>query len=227
MKLKLKQSLAGIIMVSLIAGILLATNENKLKSLLVHYNIIRIEQHASYLSLPYEQQVKNADIIFAGRLIEISPSKWNQDNSEYWEKTSSEQPSSLQYHTLKFDISEFIVDKIQQKDQSYLEVTILGASPLDGNADYSLAIGDNVIGFAKRADLAWKDGNKTVSIIEVVTAPSLAFFVQSGDPSGFYEGKVLYDLGKGNFETRNISLPLQDIASQVQSIIQNQPPSRP
>lgn len=227
MKPKFRQSLANIIIISVIVGILLATNESKLKSLLVHYNVIRIEQNASYLSLTYEKQIKSADIVFVGKLIEISPSRWNQDNGEYWEKTSAEQPPSLQYHTLKFDISEFIIDKIQQRSQSSLEVTVLGASPLDGNADYSLAIGDNVIVFAKRTELAWKEGNHRKPIMEIVTAPEFAFLVQSNDPSAFFNGKVIHDLGNGNFETKNISLPLQDITSQIQYMVQNQPVSEP
>ena len=224
MKTKFKHSLAGIIIISLIAGILLATNENKLKSLLVRYNIIRIEQHASYLTSAYEQQVKTADLIFVGTLTDISPSKWNQDSGEYWTDESSERvTATLQYHTLQFDVSQFVINKTESQDVKSIEITVLGPSPLDKNADYSLSVGDNVVIFARETELAWKEGDHRKPIIEIATAPELAFFVQFEKPDGPYSGKIIHDLGKGNFTTEDISLPLQDFISQIQSIAKNQP----
>ena len=189
----------------------------------MRYNIIRVEQHASYGVLPYEQLINRADVVFSGKLLNVSPSKWNQDSGKYWSDESALRTATpLQFHTLQFAVSEFIIDKIGAKSQETIEVVIIGPSPLDGNADYSLSTGDYVVVFAGKTEMIWQGGQMR-PIIEVLTAPEFAFFVQSSDSGGFYIGKVVYDLGKGNFETRNISLPLQDIVSQVQSIAQNQP----
>ena len=223
MKTKFIRSLTAIVLTGLIVGILLATNESKLKNFLVHYNIIRIEQQASYTSLTYEQQVKNADLVFVGTLTDISPAKWNQDNGEYWTDESSDRVTTpLQYHTLRFDVSQFVINRTESQDLKSIEITVLGPSPLDENADYSLSVGNNVVIFALETELAWKEGNHRKPIIEFANAPELAFFVQFDKPDGPYSGKIIHDLGKRDFTTEDISLPLQDLISQIQSIDKNQ-----
>lgn len=182
----------------------------------------RIEQHVSYVGFPYEQQIGYADIIFAGKLINISATRWNQDSGEYWEKTSLDEAIPLQYHTLTFEVSKIIIDKIGSTNQNTIEITVLGISPLDGKADHELSLGDSVVVFAQKTNLAWRNNNQTMSVLEIVTSPSLAFFIQEKSGSGLYKGKVIHDLGKGNFETVDIALPIQDLTTQIRDINLNQ-----
>lgn len=221
MNTKFKSIFLGISLISLFAVYVLTSHEDKLKSLLIRYNIMKVETQASYISLTYEQLIKGADIIFVGKLTNISPSKWNQDSNEYWEDDSSPRLATpIQLHTLQFDVSRLIIDKIGVESQKTIEVTVLGPSLMDGNTDYNLSIGENVIVFARRTDLIWRDG-QTRPITEIVTAPSFAFFTESIN-DGRFNGQVIHDLGKGNFATENISLPLPDLILQIQSIAQQQ-----
>lgn len=222
MNSKLNRILIGCIIVSLCVGYFLNSHQDSLTSLLVRYKIINADQYFSYATPAYEQLISEEDVIFVGSLKDISPTKWNQDSGEYWTDESPAPTAVVQYHTLTFDVSQFIINKTKQQDLKSVEITVLGPSPLDKNADYSLSVGDNVVVFARETELAWKEGNHRKPIIEIATAPELTFFVQFDKPDGPYSGKIIRDLGKGDFTTEDISLPLQDLISQIQSIAKNQ-----
>ena len=120
-----------------------------------------------YGALPFDQLVKTSDVIFVGKVIELTPSRWNQDDGEYWQ-------DGFQYHTVRFEASQFFVDKLGISNQKTIEIMIGGRSIAEGNGDYSLKVGDEVIAFAGLVDLAWKGG--TTYMLEISTTPSLAFF---------------------------------------------------
>ncbi len=224
MSSKINRILVGCIIISLCTSYFLTTHKNSVTSLLVRYKIINADQEFSYVTPAYEQLINESDIVFAGTLTDISPSKWNQDNNEYWTDESPDRVATpLQYHTLRFDVSQFIINKTKLQDLKSIEITVLGPSPLGKNADYSLSVGDNVVIFARETELAWKEGNHRKPIIEIATAPDFAIFVQFNKPNGTYSGKIIHDLGKGDFATEEISLPLQDLISQIQLIVKNQP----
>lgn len=224
MNSKMNRILFGCLIISLCVGYFVTNYQDNLTSLLVRYKIINVDQHFSYTAPAYEQLINDADVVFAGTLKHISHSKWNQDNDEYWtDESPARVTTPLQYHTLQFDVSQFIINKTESKDLKKIEITVLGPSPIDGNADYNLSIGDNVVVFARETELAWKEGSHRKPIIEIATAPELASFVQMDPPNGPYSGKIIHDLGKGDFTTEDISLSLQDLISQIQSIAKKQP----
>lgn len=213
MKAKSTQKfLAAIVVIGILIGLFLFGNGSRDQGLLVRFGILQVEQHASYAALPYEELVNTSDVIFVGKLIEISPSKWNQDSGEYWGE------EALQYHTLRFEVSSFIVDKIESARHTTIEITILGPSALEGNRDYDLRLGDDVLVFAGKTDFAWREGG-TKSVISLKTAPSLSLFVRK--PNGNFEGEALHLLGQGDFATEKISLPLADLVTEIQAIIGN------
>jgi hypothetical protein len=222
MNSKINRILVGCIIISLCTSYFLTTHKNSVTSLLVHYKIINADQEFSYVTPAYEQLINESDIVFVGTLTDISPSKWNQDSGEYWTDESPTTTAVIQYHTLTFDVSQFIINKTKPQDVKSIEITVLGPSPLDKNADYSLSVGDNVVIFARETELAWKEGNHRKPIIEIATAPELALFVQFDKPDGPYRGKIIHDLGKGDFTTEDISLSLQDFISQIQSVAKSQ-----
>lgn len=221
MNSKMKLTLLGLLIISSLVDFFLTISEDGLTGILIRYNIIKVEQHTSYGALSYEQLINNADVVFVGKLQNVSVSKWNQDSGEYWMDDEST-TAVVQYHTLTFDVSQFIINKTKSPDLKSIEITVLGPSPLDENADYSLSIGDNLVVFARETELAWKEGNHRKPILEIETAPEFAFFIQINSPDGPYNGKIIHDLGKGDFTTEDISLPLQDLISQIQSIDKNQ-----
>lgn len=219
MNAKIKLLLGGCITVAIYMGFLLWEHHSDSKSFAPQAQTLRVEQHASYINLSYENLINQSDIILVGTLSEISPSKWNQDSGEYWSDDSNPRLATpVEFHMLKFNISKTIIDKIGINDQPTIDITVLGVSPLDGNADYSLAVGDNVVVFANKTELIWR-GGQTKPIIEVATAPSFDFFIKS-TKDGLFKGRAVRDLGKGNFATENVSLALPDLILQIQSITQ-------
>ena len=194
----------------ILVGILLFSSTGGLKTLLIRFGVLQVEQEASYGSLTFEEMVSTADVIFVGRLVEMSPSKWNQDNGEYWGE------DAIQYHTLRFQVLRFIVNGTASGQT--IEVTILGSSLSEGNQDYNLAIGDDVLVFAGTTDLVWREGG-TKPTIAVMTDPYHSFFIRNSN--GDFEGEALYSLGQGNFTTERITLPLADLTARIQNLQNN------
>lgn len=215
-----KKSVFIIILSGILVFFLIANYSDDIKDLFFPSNDIRIVQHATYIALPYEEIVNTADIIFVGRVTNISASKWNQDNGEYWGDYA------IQYHTIQFEVSKFIVDKIGAADQKTVEITLIGDVMLIGtsvperNQDYNLQIGDEVLVFAGKTDFAWREGSSK-SVIMLRTAPSLSFFVRK--PNGNFEGQAFYSTGQGYTSVETVSLPLSDLTAQIQSILENSP----
>lgn len=162
--------------------------------LLVRSGILRVESQVDYAALPFDQLVKTSDVIFVGKVIELTPSRWNQDNGKYWQ-------DGFQYHTVRFEVSQFIVDQIGASSQKTIEVMVGGMSIAEGNRDYSLKLGDEVIAFAGLVDLAWKGGTK--SMLEISTTPSLAFIPRL-QPGGNFVGMVVNQFGQSR---KSMTLP--------------------
>lgn len=182
-----------LIITGIVVGILLMMIETPLRkqvtSLLLTSGAMTIEQHASYIGATYEEMIDNSDVIFVGKVVSISPTTWNQDSGEYWVDKSSDgsiKDVGLQIHRIKFEISRIIADRIGYSDK-LLEITVVGRSPLDQNAEYKLAEGENLIVFARKTELAWRNGKRWVFMF--MTAPQMSYL--SRDADGLYKGFIV------------------------------------
>lgn len=137
---------------------------------------IKVVQEASYGLVTRENMYKQAQIIFVGEVTNISPSQWNQESGEYWDDEGSDS-ASFQIHQIDMQVINSIVDTIGLGDRA--TITVLGNSPLEGNAEHDLRVGDRAIIFAVQTELAWREGNRTV--FEFVTVPALSHFVVEGN----------------------------------------------
>lgn len=183
---KLKLMLIGTLIIGLITGLTLVglkvsrgeQTQNPAESA---YSNIVIDQQASYISLSREEMIEQADIIFLGRVVNISPTRWNQDSGEPWYDNVI--GSGLQLHYIEFEVLQPIVDTLGLKQQ--VTITALGASPLEGQADHSLQVGNEALVFAVETDLVWRDGTRP--ILELAGAPEDAHFIRGQD--GLYYGR--------------------------------------
>lgn len=194
----------------ILVGLILFVATGGLKTTLVRLGILQIQQDASYGLLTFEELANDADIIFIGRLLEISPTTWNQDNGIYWGD------DAIEYHTLRFQVLQYVVNKISSGQT--IEITIPGPSLLAGNQDYNLMVGDDVLVFAGRNNLAWREGG-TKLVFTVMTDPYHSFFVRSSN--GNFEGEVIHSLDGGDFTSEQISLPVTDITAKIKSLENN------
>ena len=135
---------------------------------------IRVEP--SYTLVSRDEMIKTADAIFAGQIIDISPTQFNQDSGEYWELTTEEGPGLATTHSawpvyfVEVTVERPFVDEIGLGDTAVL--TLLGKSPVDtdeptnsqdetvrvgGDSDYSFRVGDEIIAFVNQTEIAWWD----------------------------------------------------------------------
>lgn len=138
---------------------------------------IRVITEFSYALEPRTEMIKSADAIFAGQIIDISPTQYNQDSGEYWEQTTVEGPGLETTHTaLPIFTIELTVDTVWVDEVGLGETAVLtqvGYKPIDVidpvlsagetaqpeiSSDWQLQIGDEIIAFVVQREIAWWDG---------------------------------------------------------------------
>lgn len=146
-----------------------------------------------------EELLTQADLIFAGKVLEISPTRWNQDSGEYWTETTEEgvtaegiqlttTHSAWPVYEIRLAVTEPIVDQIGVGQEVVL--TLLGKSPVDAAASdtasdvqveaetVNLKVDQELVVFAVQTELAWRDPSRPV---ELITSP---------------DGTSYFDIGK-------------------------------
>lgn len=194
----------ALLIVGFFVAIILFIGAGGMDAFLVRSGNLRVESQVDYVALPFDELVKTSDVILVGKVVELTPSRWNQDSGEYW-------ADGMQYHLVRIEVSQFIVDKIGASSQKTIEIMVGGESIAEGNYDYNLNVGDEVFAFAGLVDLAWKGGTK--SMLQVSTTPSLAFFVRQ-NPSGEFAGVIVNQLGQSN-----VSMPLPDLIAKIEEAL--------
>lgn len=143
----------------------------------------------SYADVAINEQIEQADIIFAGRITGISETLWNQDSGEYWEEIVKDEVeetlhTALPYYTIEFAVVQPIINV--QKGET-LVVTVIGTSPLEKqqaeDSEYSLRVGSEVVMFVRHSEMAWRDGQRP--ILQLMSAPEKSCFVRGND--GLYQ----------------------------------------
>ncbi len=148
--------------------------------------------HATYAAMSLDERLAQADVIVAGKIVEISDTRWNQDSGAYWQEVDEEGEQvrqALPLYTVTIAVRETLAGTLSD---SFLTVTILGVSPRSaGHDDHAPAIGDEVVLMASQTQLAWRDGNRTVWY--PLGYPAESYLVQANDglyylpdtPAGF------------------------------------------
>jgi len=184
---KLKSVLIGVLVVGLAAGLALVFLEARFQGQQEEGtpSDVRVVQHSLYAQLTREEMIDQADVIFVGKVVGISPTQWNQDSGEVW-------VGGLQLHYIELETLEPIVDTIGLGE--HVTLTALGRSPLEARADHALKEGDQAVIFARQKELVWRDGRRPV--IKLMGNPSDAHFILGDD--GLYHGR--WNEGPVSFE---------------------------
>jgi len=121
-----------------------------------------------------EDVIKSAGVIFLGKVRRVSPTRWNQDNGEYWEEVTKEgayetRHTAMPVHEIEMEVTSLIADEIGVGETVVL--TAIGKSPNDtssvatdtvrlaGSPDHLLGDGSEALIFARQTEIAWRDGN--------------------------------------------------------------------
>jgi hypothetical protein len=146
---------------------------------------VTVVQSASYIEVTREDMIASADAIFLGRVVAISPTRWNQDSGEEWNDDAIGGDSGIQIHTIEVEILQPVVDTIGLGKQ--VTITALGVSPVDGIADHNLKDGVRAVFFIVQTELAWR-GKTTRPIFEFIGAPTESYYLLGSDGL-YYDGR--------------------------------------
>lgn len=148
---------------------------------------ITVDLEAEQIFLSREAMFEEADIIFVGKVTNISPTKWNQDSGEYWQEVTEEgltengenvttTHSAWPVHELEVAVGQAIVDEVGIDEK--VTLTLLGKSPVDsnqaddgqnvqieGDATHAIQLGDEILVFAFQTEIAWRDPNRPIELV--------------------------------------------------------------
>lgn len=133
-----------------------------------------------YADLPLATKVASAPLIVTGTVVDVSPTRWNQDDGTFWETTITDAygeqtvDSAVPYHTVTVRVDETFANTLgSTKDTVVLTVIGMGRDAAVGHGpdgadaagvlslatdSVSAALGERVIAFARPGQLAWRDG---------------------------------------------------------------------
>jgi hypothetical protein len=156
---------------------------NRLENTVEENITVSFETESVYFT--QEELVAEAELIFAGKVLTISPTRWNQDSGEYWTETTEEgitaegerlttTHSPWPVYEVKLSVTQPIVDEIGVGSEVVL--TLLGKSPIDDATNdaentiqvdaetVNLQIGQELIVFAMQTELAWRDPERPIEL---------------------------------------------------------------
>ncbi|MCB0217318.1 MAG: hypothetical protein KDH92_11810 [Chloroflexi bacterium] len=142
----------------------------------------RVDVDVAYQSASFEQLARESNVVASGQVVRISPTRWNQDDGTYWERTLTDAAGletievALPYYQIEIAPERFVVDAGGglSADGGPLTLTVVGMSPLDDPAGAGLAVseqsleqtaprvGDRVLVFATPMEIDWLGGSRKV-----------------------------------------------------------------
>lgn len=137
----------------------------------------------SYSDLPLATKVAKAPLIVTGTVVDISPTRWNQDDGTFWEETADDAfgtqtvDSAVPYHVVTIKIDRTLADTLGVTTASggKVAVTVVGMRGGDGidaaqrpdggqgvmalsSDSVSADVGERVVAFVRPGQLAWRGG---------------------------------------------------------------------
>lgn len=200
---------------------------------------------SEYISVTRDEAIESADLIFAGKVTNISATQWNQDSGEYWRETTVEDAArgfetshtAWPIHYVELSIIEPIIDEIRV-DRT-VTLTILGKSPveqghttsrisvqIEGQPPHALTVDDEVIVFAAQTEIAWRDPARPIRLVEapdgttyfdIGTRSVISFLGNPRDSYLLKEDDGLYHSVEGA-TMRQEAIPLELLIQQIAQV---------
>lgn len=178
------------------------------------------ESSASYIGIDDQEQILRSELIFLGRVQEISSTSWNQDSGEYWDSTDpaniavAGDAGSFQVHQVRLEcIQDLLADQCQKAE---VVVTVISGSPIGdtGSSDYQLMIGDKVVVFLHQNEIGWREGGRKL-VWYFAASPLQSLYIKGED--GLFH-RDLFD---------RAAVSLEELQEAVQSVVNTPPVSQP
>lgn len=136
---------------------------------------------ASYAAVTAESMMRDADLIFLGEVVDISPTRWNQDNGRYWD-------DGMPYYHVTVSVIEPIIGEAKRE----VVLTVLETSPVDNALqtiesdestevrDKHLQVGDRAVFFAQQVEIPWRSPERLPATV-FMGYPQGATFLEGAD----------------------------------------------
>ncbi len=144
-----------------------------------------------YVLLTPEELRTQADLIFAGTVQAISPTRWNQDSGEYWTEATVDGESTFSaspVYEITLSVDRPVVDNIGIGQEVVLTLSP-GKSPADADTQKAndgiyleadtvdVQVGQELLVFAGQIEIAWRDPSRP---IEEITQPDGTKYFEIG-----------------------------------------------
>lgn len=174
-----------------------------------------------YIYFPFAELVAKSDTIVAGRVLELSETKWNQDSGEYWEHALEYGGYETiviadPYYELTISVERSFVNNITDDSSAdkQLTITVPEMSPLDSGSTAMFRTGDEIIAFVIKDEMAWYEGTATYderynaveiggekSVFTFIGSPSASFLSKGEDGNythwdPYFETTTVYTIGE-------------------------------
>ena len=146
-----------------------------------------------YASHTFAEMTDLADMIFVGKVTDISPVQWNQDNGEYWGAESGDLMTPIPLRYITVDLVKPIVPETLDASLKITSMTDLVLLDEKNNVtnqeemEQGLRVGDQVVVFVRQTKLAWRGGVHPATMLMGV--PTQSYFKLGED--GLYHGALL------------------------------------
>lgn len=212
--------LAFIVAGVLIAGVTLGSVIVSLKAR-PENQPVRVSMDFCYAVMTREEMIDQADLIFVGKVVNITPTRWNQDSGEYWDEDETpESDSDLMYHEIELAILQPIVDRLGAGEK--VVITVLGNSPVGPQPEvrihgqpviiedadspaHDLKVGDQALIFAEQREIAWRGGGMH-PVLTLMGYPQDSYLIQGEDG--------LYHFWRSDLEP---PLSLEELLAQIEA----------
>jgi len=187
--------IAGVLIAGVTIGSAIAFFEARSEDQPVH-----VSMDFCYAAISREEMIDQADLIFVGRVVNITPARWNQESGEYWDEDETEDPydTALLYHEIELAILRPVVDSIGVGEKAV--ITVLGNSPVGPQPEmpglringrpviieeadspvHDLKVGDQVLVFAEQGEIAWREEGMR-PVLTLMGYPQDSYVVQGED----------------------------------------------
>lgn len=152
--------------------------------------ISSFEFDSSYEELSRDEMIAQADAIFVGEVVSISPARWNQDSGMFWRRNGF---TSVAFHEIEVKVLQSLYDRVRLGKQA--KITVLGASPagtiegsdvqVTGRPEHTLQSGTQAVFFIVKREIVWQGGAEgqqpTRPIFRLVGAPEVSYLTLQSD----------------------------------------------
>lgn len=144
---------------------------------------LMLSSETTYEAQSLDAMIQSAGGIVVGEIVDVSATRWNQDDGTFWEDVTVDargretSDSALPYYEITIAPRRTLVDAFDlAATGGPVVATVIGMSPvgggstrtaqgeamIEGGAGQGPAVGQTMVAFVRRTEMAWRDGSRPI-----------------------------------------------------------------